>query len=187
MCLGALVTGAQGSVWRIHRGRQAVARRPRLGSTCKPSSQPVSSSWPPPVSTTPHQMSHFGRTEFPTQPGRRSRDGGTLFLVGFVLSLDRFLQSVFALVQAGKADKNGVPSPLRMAPILRKHWDVIYLAKPPLFVQKLVMAVLAVPARLMGDREEGTAESRPICEMGTVLLICASVGVMVWYRFVARR
>lgn len=72
------------------------------------------------------------------------------YVVQPALPLDRFLESVFALVQAGKSDKNGLPSPLRMAPILRRHWDVLYLAKPPLAIQKLVMGILSVPARIMG-------------------------------------
>ena len=72
------------------------------------------------------------------------------FRVSPALPLDRFLESVFALVQMGKADVRGLPGPLRMAPILREHWDVLYLAKPPLPVQKAVMAALSVPARILG-------------------------------------
>lgn len=76
------------------------------------------------------------------------------YVVQPALPLDRFLESVFALVQAGKSDKKGLPSPLRMAPILRRHWDVLYLAKPPLPIQKLVMGILSVPAKLMGYRDQ---------------------------------
>ncbi|MDQ7053772.1 MAG: cupin domain-containing protein [candidate division KSB1 bacterium] len=76
------------------------------------------------------------------------------YVVSPALPLDRFLESVFALVQAGKANKKGLPGPLRMAPILQKHWDVLYLANPPLFIQKIVMGVLAVVARLIGYGDE---------------------------------
>ena len=66
------------------------------------------------------------------------------------LRLDEFLATVFALAADGKADKRGLPSPLRMSVILPKYWDVLYLAKPPLPVQKVVMAVLSVFARVKG-------------------------------------
>lgn len=70
------------------------------------------------------------------------------------LPLDRFLESVFALAQAGKANKKGLPSPIRMAPILQKYWSVLYLAKPTLSVQKVVMRILSIPAKLMGYQDE---------------------------------
>jgi len=76
------------------------------------------------------------------------------YVVSPALPLDRFLESVFALAKAGKANKKGLPSPLRMAPILQNYWNVLYLAKPPLFIQKIVMGVLAVLARLIGYRKE---------------------------------
>jgi len=76
------------------------------------------------------------------------------YVVSPALPLDRFLESVFALSQTGKVNKKGLPSPLRMAPILQNYWDVLYLAKPPLFIQKIVMGMLAVVARLIGYRDE---------------------------------
>lgn len=41
-----------------------------------------------------------------------------------------------------------------MSRILRRHWDVIHLAGPPLVVQKAAMAVFAIVARLMGYPSE---------------------------------
>ncbi len=76
------------------------------------------------------------------------------YVVSPALPLDRFLESVFALAQAGKVNAKGLPSPLRMAPILQNYWDVLYLAKPPLLVQKIVMGIFAVVARLIGFRDE---------------------------------
>jgi mannose-6-phosphate isomerase-like protein (cupin superfamily) len=72
------------------------------------------------------------------------------FVVQPALPLDRFLESVFALVHLSKSDERGVPGPLRMSRILQRHWDVVHLARPPLAVQKLVMAVLGVVALLLG-------------------------------------
>ncbi len=76
------------------------------------------------------------------------------YVVSPALPLDRFLESVFALAQAGKVNKKGVPSPLRMAPILQKYWNVLYLANPPLRVQKIVMGIIAVLAKLIGYADE---------------------------------
>jgi hypothetical protein len=41
-----------------------------------------------------------------------------------------------------------------MSRVLRRHWDVVYLARPPLPVQKLVMFVLSLVARLKGYPDE---------------------------------
>lgn len=71
------------------------------------------------------------------------------FHVSPALPLDRFLENVFALAQLGLTDRKGVPGPLRMSRILRRHWNVLYLARPPLLVQKAVMAVFAAVAWLL--------------------------------------
>lgn len=76
------------------------------------------------------------------------------FVVQPALRWDRFLENVFALVHMGKSDDRGVPGPLRMSRILQNHWDVVYLARPPLAVQKPVIAVLGVVARLLGYPSE---------------------------------
>jgi quercetin dioxygenase-like cupin family protein len=65
------------------------------------------------------------------------------------LPLDRFLENVFAMAHLGLTNGHGLPNPVRMAPILRRHWDVLHLAGPPLFVQKAVMGVCAIIARLL--------------------------------------
>lgn len=66
------------------------------------------------------------------------------------LPLDRFLESVFAMAHLGLMDRRGLPSPLRMSRVLRRHWEVLHLARPPLVVQKAVLAALAPLARLLG-------------------------------------
>lgn len=71
------------------------------------------------------------------------------FRVSPALPLDRFLENVFALARLGLTDEHGIASPLRMSPILRRHWDVLYLARPPLVIQRAVMALLAPVARLL--------------------------------------
>jgi len=71
------------------------------------------------------------------------------FHVSPALPLDRFLESVFALAHDGLTNRHGVPNPVRMSPIIRRHWNVLHLAKPPLAVQKVVMGALALVAWLL--------------------------------------
>lgn len=62
------------------------------------------------------------------------------------LPLDRFLENVFAMVQLGYSDSRGLPGPLRMSRVLPRFWDVLYLARPPLPVQRATMRVLGLLA-----------------------------------------
>lgn len=87
---------------------------------------------------TPHTWNNPGKTPVEIE-----------FRVSPALPLDRFLESVFALVHMGKTDRTGLPGPVRMAPILRRHRDVIHLARPPLAIQKIVMGILSLPARAL--------------------------------------
>jgi len=89
----------------------------------------------------------------PGIPHRWWNDTGDTVEVDFhvspALPLDRFLESVFALAQRGLTDRRGLPNPLRMSRILRRHWDVVHLARPPLLVQRVVMAMLTPVAVLL--------------------------------------
>lgn len=76
------------------------------------------------------------------------------FRVSPALPLDRFLEDVFTLAHRGLTDQHGLPSPLRMSRIIRRYWDVLYLAWPPLFIQKIVMGILSVVAAMLGYPNE---------------------------------
>lgn len=76
------------------------------------------------------------------------------FEVRPALPLDRFLESVFALVHEGKSNRRGLPGLLRMAPILRRHADVLHLARPPVAVQRPLMRLLGIVAGLLGYPDE---------------------------------
>ena len=76
------------------------------------------------------------------------------FRVSPALPLDRFLENVFAMVQLGYSDSRGLPGPLRMSRALPRFWDVLYLASPPLPIQKATMAILGVVARILGYPSE---------------------------------
>jgi mannose-6-phosphate isomerase-like protein (cupin superfamily) len=69
------------------------------------------------------------------------------------LKTEEFFETFFDLAQDGKVSpKTGLPNLLWLAVILRSYRDFLYLAKPPLFVQRAVFTPLAAVARLLGYR-----------------------------------
>jgi quercetin dioxygenase-like cupin family protein len=65
------------------------------------------------------------------------------------------LETVFGLAQDGKLSKAGIPSnPFRLALIVHDYEDQIYLARPPLAVQRVLFGALASVGRLLGYRAE---------------------------------
>lgn len=64
--------------------------------------------------------------------------------------MDAFLESLYGLAQDGKTNQDGVPSPLQLAVLAPAYSDVIYIASPPLFVQKILFGVLGPVARWLG-------------------------------------
>ena len=64
-------------------------------------------------------------------------------------------ESLAGLARDGKTTKAGVPkNPLRAALILREFEDEIYLARPPLAVQRVIFGTLATLGRLLGYRAD---------------------------------
>jgi len=66
------------------------------------------------------------------------------------LEMETLLETVFGLARDGKTDKKGSPNPLHGA-LLAREYD-IFLAGPPIPVQRAGMAVLAPIAKLFGYR-----------------------------------
>ncbi len=65
------------------------------------------------------------------------------------------LETVFGLAQDGKLSSAGIPkNPLRLALIVHDYEDQIYLAQPPLAVQRVLFGSLAAIGRLLGYRAE---------------------------------
>jgi hypothetical protein len=65
------------------------------------------------------------------------------------------LETICGLAQDGKVSKAGIPSnPFRLALIAHDYEDHIYLAQPPLAVQRVLFGVLASIGRLLGYRTE---------------------------------
>ncbi len=71
------------------------------------------------------------------------------------LRSETMLETVFGLAQDGKLSKAGIPSnPFRLALIVHDYEDQIYLAQPPLAVQRVLFGALAKVGRLLGYRAE---------------------------------
>ena len=66
------------------------------------------------------------------------------------LRSETMLETVFGLAQDGKLSKAGIPSnPFRLALIVHDYEDQIYLAQPPLAVQRVLFGTLAKVGRLL--------------------------------------
>jgi quercetin dioxygenase-like cupin family protein len=66
------------------------------------------------------------------------------------LNSEEFFETFCALARDGRTDGDGVPSLLQIA-VSAPHFD-IWLARPPIWVQRALFAVLAPVARLLGYR-----------------------------------
>lgn len=68
---------------------------------------------------------------------------------------DRFVEMVgtmFGLARDGKVDRRGLPHPLQLAVTAGEYRDVMVLASPPAWVQRLAFGVLAPLGRALGRR-----------------------------------
>lgn len=68
------------------------------------------------------------------------------------------LRALATLAREGKTDAEGTPNPLALAVFLDAHPDVVYLASPPIPVQKLLFKLLAP----LGRRRGYTADYSPV-------------------------
>ncbi len=62
------------------------------------------------------------------------------------------ISTTFGLARDGKTNAKGLPNLLELALLSREFEDVLYFTKPPRAVQKVLFAVLAPVARLLGYR-----------------------------------
>lgn len=75
------------------------------------------------------------------------------------LKLETILQTVFGLARDGKTSKKGMPNPLQGA-LLALEGET-FMARPPVPMQKALVAVLAPVARLLGYRARYSQYSGP--------------------------
>src|SRR5690349_16564899 len=82
------------------------------------------------------------------------------------LQFESLLETMFSLAADGKTNKKGMPNPLRLAVIAKRHFDTVQLPFPPAWLQAAGLAVGAPLGRLFGyeatyDGEEEKVAARP--------------------------
>ncbi len=68
------------------------------------------------------------------------------------LQFEALLETMFALAADGKTNRKGMPNPLRLAVIARHHFDDVRLPFPPVWLQRLGLALGAPVGRALGYR-----------------------------------
>jgi mannose-6-phosphate isomerase-like protein (cupin superfamily) len=68
------------------------------------------------------------------------------------LGFETFLETMYGLAADGKTNRKGLPNPLRLAVIMREHFDLVRLPFPPAFLQKAGLVLGAPLGRLIGYR-----------------------------------
>jgi quercetin dioxygenase-like cupin family protein len=66
------------------------------------------------------------------------------------LQFEQLIETMFSLAQAGKTNRKGMPNPLRLAVIAQAHFDTVRLPFPPVWMQRIGLALGAPLGRLLG-------------------------------------
>ena len=66
------------------------------------------------------------------------------------LQFESLIETMFSLAADGKTNKRGLPNPFRLAVVARAHLDTVVLPFPPVWMQKLGLAVGAPLGTLLG-------------------------------------
>jgi mannose-6-phosphate isomerase-like protein (cupin superfamily) len=66
------------------------------------------------------------------------------------LQFEQLIETMFALASDGKTNRKGMPNPLRLAVIARAHFDDVRLPFPPVWMQRMGLAMGAPVGRLFG-------------------------------------
>jgi quercetin dioxygenase-like cupin family protein len=77
------------------------------------------------------------------------------------LRADEFFEELFALSNAGKVNRKGLPTPLRFAVLLDDYRGLVYLAGVPVVLQTAGNAVLAKLGRALGRGAKELAGRAP--------------------------
>jgi quercetin dioxygenase-like cupin family protein len=80
------------------------------------------------------------------------------------LKFEQLIETMFSLAADGKTNRKGMPNPLRLAVVANEHFDTVRLPFPPVFVQRMGLALGAPLGRLLGY--EATYVS-PVGEVAT--------------------
>ena len=68
------------------------------------------------------------------------------------LRFERLIETMFALAGDGKTNRKGMPNPLRLAVIAKEHFDDVRLPFPPVWMQRVGLALGAPAGRALGFR-----------------------------------
>ena len=66
------------------------------------------------------------------------------------LGFEQLIETMFALAADGKTNRKGMPNPLRLAVIAKHHFDDVRLPFPPVWAQRLGLALGAPIGRALG-------------------------------------
>jgi mannose-6-phosphate isomerase-like protein (cupin superfamily) len=66
------------------------------------------------------------------------------------LKFEQLVETMFALAADGKTNKNAMPNPLRLAVIARETFDTVQLPFPPVWMQRVGLALAAPLGRVLG-------------------------------------
>ena len=90
------------------------------------------------------------------EPGTRHRfwNGGDeearfLCEIRPALGFESLIETMFTLAAEGRTNRKGLPSPLRLAVIARRHFDTVRLPFPPAALQRAALAVGAPLGRAL--------------------------------------
>ena len=78
------------------------------------------------------------------------------------LNSEVFFETLYGLARDGRTDESGVPNLMQFAVMLNGlHKGEIYLAKPPIALQKALFALLSPAGKLLGYRDHYPRYSAP--------------------------
>jgi quercetin dioxygenase-like cupin family protein len=83
------------------------------------------------------------------------------------LRADEFFEDLFALANAGRVNRQGLPTPLHFAVLLDDYRDLVYLSGPPVGLQKAATAILAKLGRALGKGAKALPERATTGASGT--------------------
>lgn len=67
------------------------------------------------------------------------------------LKTEYCLETIYAIAQQGKANKDGLPkNPLQFAALLNEYYGELYIVGPPIFMQKFMAKVIGGFAKMIG-------------------------------------
>ncbi|HKW12201.1 MAG TPA: cupin domain-containing protein [Gemmatimonadaceae bacterium] len=63
---------------------------------------------------------------------------------------ETFLETIYALASSGRTNSKGIPGFLQLSVFAPSYFDTNHIVRPPLFVQRVVLGMIAPLARLLG-------------------------------------